>query len=238
MTRQIRTWHEREGAEGEPRCWDVRINGAPVPGGCIVQTDDGAFEVRYPRLATRTVPTLEEAKRRIELAPPITRPGMAVGKLLDDADENDLISPDEAGELLGLSRFRVNAMVANGVLAGTRHDGRVLVSRASVEARRARTATDGPAGRFARAFVEYWADEPDGTPVILEVDVEDAREYEEAKRFVRAVVDGEEPGRVEVLDYRRAMARCTRAKRSENGLSGPIPFKSFEAARAGARPPA
>ena len=153
MTRQIRTWHEREGAEGEPRCWDVRINGAPVPGGCIVQTDDGAFEVRYPRLATRTVPTLEEAKRRIELAPPITRPGMAVGKLLDDADENDLISPDEAGELLGLSRFRVNAMVANGVLAGTRHDGRVLVSRASVEARRARTATDGPAGRFARAFV-------------------------------------------------------------------------------------
>ena len=129
-------------------------------------------------------------------------------------------------------------MVANGVLAGTRHDGRVLVSRASVEARRARTATDGPAGRFARAFVEYWADEPDGTPVILEVDVEDAREYEEAKRSVRAVVDGEEPGRVEVLDYRRAMARCTRAKRSENGLSGPIPFKSFEAARAGALPQA
>ena len=119
MTRQIRTWHEREGAEGEPRCWDVRINGAPVPGGCIVQTDDGAFEVRYPRLATRTVPTLEEAKR-----------------------------------------------------------------------------------------------------------------------FVRAVVEGEEPGRVEVLDYRRAMARCTRAKRSENGLSGPIPFKSFEAARAGALPQA
>ena len=28
MTRQIRTWHEREGAEGEPRCWDVRI----IPG--------------------------------------------------------------------------------------------------------------------------------------------------------------------------------------------------------------
>ena len=137
-----------------------------------------------------------------------------------------------------MSRFRINAMVANGALAGTRQDGRVLVSHASVEARRARTATDGPAGGFACAFVEYREDEADGTPVVLEVDVEDAREYAEAKRFVQAVVDGEAPGHVEVLDYRWAMESCTQAKRSANELAGPIPFKSFEAARASAFPQA
>lgn len=235
MTRQIRTWHECETVKGEPKRWDVRINGVPVPGGSIVQTGEEAFQVLYPRLAPRTFGSLEEAKQRIELAQPITKAGLAVGKPLEDVDDEDLISPDEAGELLGLSRFRVNAMVANGVLAGIRKNGRVLVSRASVEAKRDRVSNNGPTGRFAHAFVEYRTEAPDEALFIVEIDTEDAREYEEARYFVQSVVDGGEPGCVEALNYHQAMARCAQARRSGDPLpTGPIPFKAFRAGLLGA----
>ena len=117
MSTQVRTWTEYCGAEGEPSRWDLSINDRPVPGGYIEKT----VEIHYPHLPLKTLTTLEEAKRSLELAPPISTAGLKVGRM---ADENsDLISSAEAGEILGVSRFRVNAMVASGVLPGRRNNG-------------------------------------------------------------------------------------------------------------------
>lgn len=113
MSTQIRTWTEHCNAEGEPLRWELAINDRPVPGGYIEKTD-GGFEIHYPHLASKTLPTLDEAKRSLELAPPISAAGLKVEKAA--ADNSELISTAEAGEMLGVSRFRVNAMVASGVL--------------------------------------------------------------------------------------------------------------------------
>lgn len=130
MSTQVRTWTEYCGAEGEPSRWDLSINDRPVPGGYIEKTAEG-FEIHYPHLPLKKLTTLEEAKRSLELAPPISTAGLKVGRMADE--DSDLISSAEAGEILGVSRFRVNAMVASGVLPGRRDNGKILVDRAAAE---------------------------------------------------------------------------------------------------------
>ncbi|MFR0869309.1 MAG: helix-turn-helix domain-containing protein [Adlercreutzia sp.] len=135
MSTQVRTWTEHCGAEGEPSRWDLSINDRPVPGGYIEKTAEG-FEIHYPHLPLKKLTTLEEAKRSLELAPPISTAGLKVGRIADE--DSDLISSAEAGEILGVSRFRVNAMVASGVLPGRRDNGKILVDRAAAEQKAAK----------------------------------------------------------------------------------------------------
>lgn len=213
MSRQIRTWHEQETGEDSPRRWNVAINGKPVPGGYIEQITESAFEIHYPHLEPKTFDTLEEAKRRIELAPPVSRGDMAVACPAPE-EATDLLTADEAGELLGVSRFRINAMVANGALAGRRSGGRTLVSRASVEAKRARKDDQGPIGRFAHVFICYRPASLDTPWRLAEIDPEDTGSMDEAKTFLQAVVDNELPGTADVLDYRQAMALRAKARRA------------------------
>ena len=75
MSTQVRTWTEYCGAEGEPSRWDLSINDRPVPGGYIEKTAEG-FEIHYPHLPLKKLTTLEEAKRSLELAPPISTAGL------------------------------------------------------------------------------------------------------------------------------------------------------------------
>ncbi len=132
MSHQERTWVETTDQEtGLPR-WDVLINGTPVPGGYIVQTASDNFEVHYPRIATFSKPTLAEAKERVEWAPPITRGVANIGNETTE-DECGFESADEAAQELGVSVWRVNAMIANGKIAARRRaDGTPEVSRSSV----------------------------------------------------------------------------------------------------------
>ena len=146
MSTQVRTWTEYCGAEGEPSRWDLSINDRPVPGGYIEKTAEG-FEIHYPHLPLKKLTTLEEAKRSLELAPPISTAGLKVGRIADE--DSDLISSAEAGEILGVSRFRVNAMVASGVLPGRRDNGKILVDRAAAEQKAAQGLPEGPQGKFA-----------------------------------------------------------------------------------------
>lgn len=80
MSTQVRTWTEHCGAEGEPSRWDLSINDRPVPGGYIEKTAEG-FEIHYPHLPLKKLTTLEEAKRSLELAPPISTAGLKVGRM-------------------------------------------------------------------------------------------------------------------------------------------------------------
>lgn len=57
-----------------PRAGDLSINDRPVPGGYIEKTAEG-FEIHYPHLPLKKLTTLEEAKRSLELAPPISTAG-------------------------------------------------------------------------------------------------------------------------------------------------------------------
>ena len=133
MSHQERTWIETvDDATGRPR-WNVLINGAPVPGGYIVQVDAGAYEVHYPHIVPFTRATLAEAKERVEWAPPITS---GVARIADEVDNDPkgFLDPDAAAERLGVSVYRVNAMVANGKLAARRlPDGTPEVSASSLE---------------------------------------------------------------------------------------------------------
>lgn len=128
--------------------WELAINDRPVPGGYIEKTD-GGFEIHYPHLASKTLPTLDEAKRSLELAPPISAAGLKVEKAA--ADNSELISTAEAGEMLGVSRFRVNAMVASGVLPGRRDNGKIFVDRSAVE----RKASQGASRRTPGQIRKY-----------------------------------------------------------------------------------
>lgn len=132
MSRQIRTWEEGvDEATGRPR-WDVLINGRPVPGGYVVQTGSGEFEAHYPHVAAFTRPTLAEAKERLEWAPPVTSGMARIASPVED-DEEGFVSTEEAARALGVSVYRVNAMVADGKLAARRAaDGSAEVSRGSL----------------------------------------------------------------------------------------------------------
>lgn len=133
MSHQERTWVETvDDATGRPR-WNVLINGTPVPGGYIVQDDAGAYEVHYPHIAPFTRATLAEAKERVEWVPPITS-GVARIAAEVNNDPKGFLDPDAAAERLGISVYRVNAMVANGKLAARRRpDGTPEVSASSLE---------------------------------------------------------------------------------------------------------
>lgn len=135
MSHQERTWVEtKDEATGLPR-WNVLINGTPVPGGYVLQTAESSFEVHYPHVETFSKPSLAEAKERVEWAPPITLGSLRIAREAADDASDSFLDPEQAGELLGVSRYRVNAMVANGRLAARRAaDGSRLVSRASVQA--------------------------------------------------------------------------------------------------------
>lgn len=134
MSHQKRTWVETRDEETGLSRWDVLINGAPVPGGFVLQTAQDSFEVHYPHIETFSRPTLAEAKERVEWAPPITLGSLRIAREATD-DTDSFLDPDQAGEMLGVSRYRINAMVANGRLAARRAaDGSRLVSRASIQA--------------------------------------------------------------------------------------------------------
>lgn len=228
MTRQIRTWQEHDSTEGEPRRWNVLINGTPVPGGFVEETADGRFEIHYPRLQPKAFDSLDEAKRRIELAPPITKGALAIANPVESAEE-ELLSTDEAGALLGVSRYRINAMVANGVLAGKRSGGRTLVSRASVESRLSRMEPSGPVGRFAHTFICYYPNGSAETYRIIEIDPDQSEQIEAAREFLQAIVDAEGNAQADVLDYRQAMSLCARAKQAGIFESAkPISFREFQ----------
>lgn len=199
MSKQIRTWVERCNAEGEPLRWDLAINGKAVPGGYIEKTPEG-FEIHYPHLASKTLASLDEAKRSLELAPPISRAGLKVGKMADEG--RDLVSSAEAGEILGVSRFRVNAMVASGVLPGRRDNGRILVDRTAAEQKAAQGLAKGPQGKFANLFL-FYAPAGERTQYVAELEADDADSIERARAFAQEVMEDESEDAVEVRDYLR-----------------------------------
>ena len=199
MSTQVRTWTEYCGAEGEPSRWDLSINDRPVPGGYIEKTAEG-FEIHYPHLPLKKLTTLEEAKRSLELAPPISTAGLKVGRIADE--DSDLISSAEAGEILGVSRFRVNAMVASGVLPGRRDNGKILVDRAAAEQKAAQGLPEGPQGKFANLFL-FYAPAGERTQYVTELEADDADSIERARAFAQEVMEDESEDAVEVRDYLR-----------------------------------
>ena len=211
MTTQIRTWEEVPETEDTPRSWYVSINGTPVPGGYIEKLEDG-YRIHYPHLASKTFKTLKEAKYAIEKAPPVSREGMKIGKVVSNADEDELISTEEAADMLGVTRYRVNAMVANGVLAGTRRDGQTLVSRSSVEAKINRTST-GPAGKFAHTFICYYPPLGEGSWIMAEVDTDEEDQVDVANQLIESISNSDSQENAEVLDYHGAMARFAKVRK-------------------------
>ena len=132
MSHQARTWVEGvDETTGCPR-WDVLINGRSVPGGYIVQTEGGDYEAHYPRMVPFRRATLEQAKERLEWAPPITTGQLAIGNEIDQ-DEHGFVCREKAAECLGVSVPRVNAMVSNGKLAARRAADGYEVGRSSIE---------------------------------------------------------------------------------------------------------
>lgn len=185
MTTQIRSWVEvvEDGAE-EPLRWNLLINERPVPGGYVEKCDEG-FRIHYPHLTEKILPTLDEAKRRLELAPPVFRESLKIGRMAQEG--SDLITSEEAGEMLGVSRFRVNAMVASGVLAGLRRDGHTLVDRHSVERRLAKAEVTGPRGQFANRFLFYQSASEVNTLYVAEIEADDADEVAAAQSFTQRI---------------------------------------------------
>lgn len=132
MSHQERTWVETVDETTGRKRWNVLINGKPVPDGYIVQNNEGAYEAHYPHIATFARPSLAEAKDRLEWAPPITSGVARIAFEVDD-DPEGFLDPDDAAQKLGMSVYRVNAMVANGKLAARRKaDGTPEVAAGSL----------------------------------------------------------------------------------------------------------
>lgn len=132
MSHQERTWVEAADETTGRKRWNVLINGKPVPGGYIVQNNEGVYEAHYPHIATFTRPSLAEAKERLEWAPPITS-GVAHIALEIDDDPEGFLDPNDAAQKLGVSVHRVSAMVANGKLAARRRtDGTPEIAASSL----------------------------------------------------------------------------------------------------------
>lgn len=152
MSHQERSWVETvDEASGRAR-WNVLVNGTPVPGGYVVQLGEDAFEAHYPHMEPFVRATLAEAQERLSWAPPITAGVAHIGSPVED-DPQGFAEPQQAAEELGVSVWRVNAMVANGKLdARRRADGSTEVSRsslaglASAEAAAAQAGAHEPAG--------------------------------------------------------------------------------------------
>ncbi len=119
--------------------WDVLINGKQVPGGFVLGRPDGTFEAHYPHVKTFSRPTLQQAKDRLEWAPPVSegvtriaREEKAQGQ---GAGAEEFLTREQVASALGVSVWRVNAMVADGKLSARRaDDGGYEVAKPSVQA--------------------------------------------------------------------------------------------------------
>jgi excisionase family DNA binding protein len=139
MSRQVRTWEQTvDEATGMPR-WDVLINGKQVPGGFVLGRPDGTFEAHYPHVKTFSRPTLQQAKERLEWAPPVSEGVSHIARETraqeHDEDTEKFITREETASALGVSIWRVNAMVADGKLSARRTEGGGFeITKSSVEA--------------------------------------------------------------------------------------------------------
>lgn len=229
MTRQVRSWRECAVDEHGRRRWDLLINDQPIPDGYIVQLEDAGFETHYPRAESRVFGDLETARLSLEVAPPVSVGVFPLGKKVRQSADDVLLTTEEAGELLGVSRYRVNAMVVNGVLAAERSGDSIRVSHASVQdylVRRDRAGVDDArprsVGRFAHLFVAYTLAGDYSDAEVYEFDHEDAEQMRAAKAFVDVVVEAKgESGDVRVMSYREAMSFCSQHK------AGILPFEEF-----------
>ena len=229
-----RTWRHVAGEAGRQR-WDILINGKEVPDGFVLRRETGVYEAHYPHFeSTPVYDTLDEALSALECAPVALRSGQRIGKMASDADE--LIEVDEAADLLGVSRYRVNAMVANGVLAGTRADGKVLVGRSSVERKIAAATANAPEGaeqvraedahkpqgRFAHRFLRYVS--VDGSiDALVELDHEDEDTMSQGALFADWIEDGGgSRGQAQWLDYRTAQALLIKSRNEGAEVPNPM----------------
>lgn len=198
----VRTWSTPYKNAEENQHWDLFIDDKLIKKAFVVETDDG-FQGNYPKLTSRVFDTLEHAKRWIEFAPPISHDGMAIGKHVESLPEDDeLISLEEAGKILGVKRFRVNAMIANGTLAAKRDGEDYVVSRSSVLARlKARGEDPNPAGRFANIYLLYLPNALEVEFILTEIDVNDTEQVERASAFVKKLECDETKGSARLLSY-------------------------------------
>lgn len=207
--------------------WNMLLDGKPVEGAYIERSERGDFDLHFPRLKPASSPTLAKAQRILEDAPLTRRSGIAIGRLANA--EEEMVEIDEAATMLGVARGRVNAMVANGVLAALRKDGTVRVSVQSLMSYLGRENDGSPQGRFAHKFVQYFPDADGDEFVLLEVDTDNEEQASHAKAFVdRVRNDAEHPAGARVVGYRTAMklrsaAPCLRDK-IESGI---MPYNQF-----------
>lgn len=134
MSRQIRTWKQMVDETTGMARWDILINGKQVPGGFILRRPDGSFEAHYPHVTTFSRPTLQQAQKRLEWAPPISEGMPRIARRARDKGAEGFVTREQAASTLGVSVWRVNAMVANGKLSARRtEDGGFEVAESSVE---------------------------------------------------------------------------------------------------------
>lgn len=208
--------------------WDMMIDGRPLEGAYIERTEQGSYALRFPRLTETTVQSLETAMRILEEAPLTKRRGIAIGRQATEEDPAAFASISEACELLGVSRSRVTAMVANGVLSAKRVDGEVVVGRSSLGCCDSE-GLSGPRGRFANRFVQYYPDARKREFLLVEVDAADESQVLEAKAFVdRVRNDGNHPGGARLIGYRAAMRQRSSSYCASSDDEGVfLPFDRF-----------
>lgn len=201
-----RTWVEEKNDEGETVRWSMLVDGEPLDGAYVSLAERGSYEIHFPRLVPSIVPSLPVALETLENAPLTKRKGIAIGRQAGEADRSLFSTVDEVADGLGVSRSRINAMVANGVLAASRFEGEVMVSKSSVDRYRSAGQEPGARGRFANKFVQYLPDRGCGEYYLLEVDAFDEDQIAYAEEFVRSIRENERhPGGARLVGYRTAM---------------------------------
>ena len=223
-----RTFEEvKDEATGEVVRWNLLQDDKYIEGAYIEKVDEEAFGLHFPRLEYRTVPTLSIAKAIFIDAPLLKRRCIAIGHQSSETQRDAFVTLSEAAELLELSRARVGAMVANGVLSAKEFDGEALVSRKSIERKLGTQDINGPSGKFANQFVQYFPDSSVNEFYLAEVDAMNANALEAAKGFVNDVQGNEKhPGGARLVSYKSAMRlRSSRHVIATDGAqSGVISF--------------
>lgn len=225
-----RTWEVVKAQETEePIRWNMLIDGEPVDGAYIERVVDEGYALHFPRLVPSTMSNLENAKHALENAPLCKSKGISIRRPAVLSADDELVSVEDATQMLGVVRPRINAMVANGVLAATRKDGAVFISKKSVLKRAGQESASGPKGRFANRFVQYFPNVEEDAFVLLEVDMEDEEQINEARSFVERVrADEESTAGARVVGYKTAMKlRTSQDLVSGNAHNGIIPFSWF-----------
>lgn len=202
-----RNWEEvYDGSKGAPVRWNMTQAGHVVEGAFIEPGTNGGFNLHFPRLVPCEVDSLEEAKRILERAPLASSNGISIGCALSVEQADDLIDVDTAAEMLGVSRWRVNAMVANGSVSASRTASGLRISRESVEKRASGGESNGPCGRFAHRFLQYFPDKKVNAFHLIEVDDSDEIQMRRACDIIDAIdKDKGHLGAARLLDYRDAM---------------------------------